>query len=262
MNKDLIALQSAGVTDEQLIACAKASTPFPAGMDAQHIAEFLPTWRKFADAILALAPGLSGWVSVAERMPDTDAEVLVWTAQGAMLDRWRMQSEAPLSFSSATIETGMYWDNHEFEEITHWQPITAPGIAPHQPQPEPTSKGEPVSEEIAAMLGERVAFLRDPAVYRGKYWDSMTNEQRKQAFTKLDGGAAGYAKKFWTWRHFDMAAEDIGVREPQEAAEVTEFNVGRYCLSEDDCIAEGLHFGAYERGVEDAAKAFGRNRRG
>lgn len=79
-----------------------------------------------ARAVLALAPGLSGWVSVADRMPDTDDEVLVWTAQGAMLDRWRMQSEAPLSFSSATIETGMYWDEHEFEEVTHWQPITAP----------------------------------------------------------------------------------------------------------------------------------------
>lgn len=40
---------------------------------------------------------------------------------------------------------------------------------------------------------------------------------------------------------------------------VTEFNVGRWCLSEDECIAQGIDFSAYERGVGDAAKAFGRN---
>lgn len=41
---------------------------------------------------------------------------------------------------------------------------------------------------------------------------------------------------------------------------VTEFNVGRWCLSEDDCIEQGIDFAAYERGVADAAAAFGRNR--
>jgi len=43
---------------------------------------------------------------------------------------------------------------------------------------------------------------------------------------------------------------------------VTEFNVGRYCLSEDDCIADGINFAAYERGVADAAAAFARNNKG
>ena len=76
---------------------------------------------------------------------------------------------------------------------------------------EPVAEGEPVSEEIAVMLGERVAFLRDPAVYRGKHWPTMTNEQRKRAFAKLDGGAAGFKNHLWAWKHFDMAAEDIGV---------------------------------------------------
>jgi hypothetical protein len=42
---------------------------------------------------------------------------------------------------------------------------------------------------------------------------------------------------------------------------VTEFNVGRWCLSEDECIAQGINFPAYERGVRDAANAFGLNRR-
>ena len=40
---------------------------------------------------------------------------------------------------------------------------------------------------------------------------------------------------------------------------VTAFNVGRFCLSEDDCIAQGIDFSAYERGVADAAEAFSRN---
>lgn len=41
---------------------------------------------------------------------------------------------------------------------------------------------------------------------------------------------------------------------------VTQFNVGRWCLSEDECIAQGINFAAYEKGVSDAAEAFGRNR--
>ena len=32
-------------------------------------------------------------------------------------------------------------------------------------------------------------------------------------------------------------------------------SAGRFCLSEDDCIAQGIHFGNYERGVADAIKA-------
>ncbi len=41
--------------------------------------------------------------------------------------------------------------------------------------------------------------------------------------------------------------------------QVTQFNVGRWCLSEDECIDRGIDFAAYERGVSDAAAAFGRN---
>jgi hypothetical protein len=44
------------------------------------------------------------------------------------------------------------------------------------------------------------------------------------------------------------------------AETVTEFNVGRWCMSEDECIAAGINFAAYERGVIDAANAFARNR--
>ena len=33
--------------------------------------------------------------------------------------------------------------------------------------------------------------------------------------------------------------------------------LGRFCLSEDDCIVAGIDFSAYERGLSDAIEAFG-----
>jgi hypothetical protein len=42
-------------------------------------------------------------------------------------------------------------------------------------------------------------------------------------------------------------------------SQVTPYNVGRFCLSEDDCIEQNINFAAYERGIADAADAFGRN---
>jgi hypothetical protein len=38
--------------------------------------------------------------------------------------------------------------------------------------------------------------------------------------------------------------------------QVTKFNVGSFCLSEDECIAQKISFAAYERGVSDAADVF------
>ena len=52
---------------------------------------------------------------------------------------------------------------------------------------------------------------------------------------------------------------DANLTAAVEPAKVTEFNVGRYCLSEDDCRADGIDFAAYERGIADAAAAFARN---
>ena len=40
---------------------------------------------------------------------------------------------------------------------------------------------------------------------------------------------------------------------------VTTCNVGRFCLSEDECTQQGIDFSAYERGVKDAAQAFTSN---
>lgn len=33
-------------------------------------------------------------------------------------------------------------------------------------------------------------------------------------------------------------------------------SIGRFCLSEDDCIVAGIDFSAYERGLSDAIEAF------
>ena len=47
---------------------------------------------------------------------------------------------------------------------------------------------------------------------------------------------------------------------PAARPTVTEFNVGRWCLSEDECIADHIDFRSYELGVIDAARAFGNDR--
>jgi hypothetical protein len=56
----------------------------------------------------------------------------------------------------------------------------------------------------------------------------------------------------------DLATRS-GCASTAPALEVTPYNVGRWCLSEDECIAQGIDFAAYERGVADAAAAFARN---
>jgi Protein of unknown function (DUF551) len=73
--------------------------------------------------------GLGRWVSVGDRLPDSDGPVLVYTPKNkhakVWIDCWSMQREAPVSFSSATIETGFMWDGFEFEDVTHWMPLPA-----------------------------------------------------------------------------------------------------------------------------------------
>lgn len=91
-------------------------------------------WPEMQDyaraAVLADREGRQQWISVEDRLPNTDEIVLVLVPgaryQQVALDCWRMQREAPLSWSSATIEIGMGWDDHEFDEVTHWMPLPAP----------------------------------------------------------------------------------------------------------------------------------------
>ena len=54
--------------------------------------------------------------------------------------------------------------------------------------------------------------------------------------------------------------KDAAAQATPPAPDVKPSNVGQWCMSEDECRAAGIDFAAYERGVSDAAEAFGRNK--
>ena len=90
--------------------------------------------KEVRDARAAISEAKAGgWVAPYDSVPQPDQTVLVWsrqtweTATSLKIDTWAMQREAPLSFSTATIETGYGWDEHEnFESVIAWQPLPAP----------------------------------------------------------------------------------------------------------------------------------------
>jgi hypothetical protein len=91
--------------------------------------------RELVDAADSVeTPQAHGWVSMEDRMPEPDTDCLVWGMPSwshephVGTDRWAMQREAPLSFSSATIETGYGWDERDFDEVTHWMPLPPPPV--------------------------------------------------------------------------------------------------------------------------------------
>lgn len=79
-----------------------------------------------------------GWISTNDRLPENEDEVLVYVPSAKYnkvdLDNWRMQHERPLGFSSHTVPIGEMWDNHEFEEVSHWMPL------PQAPLPDKEGK--------------------------------------------------------------------------------------------------------------------------
>lgn len=93
-------------------------------------ARFYAALRNYYPKLRAALQAREGWISVADRMPEdgTECLVVIKAADGSPFvstDTWQMQRECPVSFSSHTIETGMAWDNWEFEDITHWMPLPA-----------------------------------------------------------------------------------------------------------------------------------------
>jgi len=72
------------------------------------------------------------WIPVSELMPEPETECLVWTHPSwskqplAQVDRWGEQHESPVGWSSATIPVGLGWDSSNFEDVSHWMPITPP----------------------------------------------------------------------------------------------------------------------------------------
>ncbi len=119
----------------------------------------------------ALEPDMqSAWISVQDRMPPDDTPVLVYVPGNEMLafaiDQWQMQREAPLGWSSATIETGMGWGDHDYEDVSHWMPLTAPGHPLAMPaQAQALRLPEPMTdEEVAALIAETEYLPTDHAV--------------------------------------------------------------------------------------------------
>ncbi|GER21301.1 hypothetical protein [Variovorax boronicumulans] len=90
-------------------------------------------------AALSTAPQSDGWILPSDSLPEPDVDVLVWSqhfwekAPSAKIDQWSMQREAPLEFSSATIEVGFGWNEHDdFESVIAWKSITPPKMTEGQ----------------------------------------------------------------------------------------------------------------------------------
>jgi hypothetical protein len=63
----------------------------------------------------------SQWVSVADRLPEKDVEVLVLNTNAEIqLDTWVDLYESPVSFSTKSICVGEGWESSDFEDVTHW----------------------------------------------------------------------------------------------------------------------------------------------
>jgi hypothetical protein len=87
-----------------------------------------------AQLALQSAPNVGmGWISVTDRLPPDGDVVLAWIGDHVAVERWMERHESPVSWSSATLPIGPSWDDHEFEDITHWMPLpSAPQQASQQ----------------------------------------------------------------------------------------------------------------------------------
>ena len=102
---------------------------YPPPPDVQRNLNLVPLY-----AAPAAAPVAQGWVSMDERLPPEGVRVLVYVPTCDLLpiqaDEWSEQCEDPLGMGGPTISTGYMWDEHEFEEVTHWMPLPAPPKEP------------------------------------------------------------------------------------------------------------------------------------
>lgn len=100
------------------------------------IAHFVAYPQDYAAAPAApvAAPAPSEWISVADRLPEVGQRVMVFTpiarfGESMFFDTWDEQHECPVSFSSISVPIGDGWNEHDFEEITHWMPLPAHPVA-------------------------------------------------------------------------------------------------------------------------------------
>lgn len=74
------------------------------------------------------AQGEAVWRDFPEQVPDPDTECLVEVAFNGgrfrAVDTWEMQSEAPVEWSSATVEVGYDWSSHP-GDVQRWIPISS-----------------------------------------------------------------------------------------------------------------------------------------
>jgi hypothetical protein len=65
---------------------------------------------------------VSGWISVSERLPDEDEEVLVWCSEAERFDVvWQKYIDVAWQHNGT-------WYNNQFTypEVSHWQPLPEP----------------------------------------------------------------------------------------------------------------------------------------
>ncbi len=83
-----------------------------------------------AGAPATTQPATPMWIPVEDRLPARGVQVLVYVPNARHskigMDEWDVHREAPVGWSSHTIETGEGWQEHEFEEVTHWAPLPPP----------------------------------------------------------------------------------------------------------------------------------------
>jgi len=78
-------------------------------------------------------PFSGGWIPVYEQLPDIGQVVLAYfphrTTMKVDIEELMELREAPVSFSSETVYTGVFWSESDYDDITHWMPLPKP---PHQ----------------------------------------------------------------------------------------------------------------------------------
>lgn len=73
---------------------------------------------------------MSDWNKIDDGPPEKDTYVFVYMPTDNHLsirvDRWVDLHECLVDFSTETVCVGEGWENHKFDEITHWTPLLKP----------------------------------------------------------------------------------------------------------------------------------------
>lgn len=78
----------------------------------QHVHDAWQTWQARASQ--------AEWVSVKDRLPDTETTVLVCTERGHIFTSW-----------ASDVDVFWFYDEEEDDRVTHWQPLPAPPTTNH-----------------------------------------------------------------------------------------------------------------------------------